>query len=385
MKISITKIIVIFLYLLAYVSAPSIFKAASWYFPEILAIFFVLFTALYSKIKLDIVSFYAISLIVISVPSLYLVYQLSDVGISSTLSGLIAIYMLLIANTYINDQHFRDMLMIPWVYIYSVVPIFTIFTFVLSYIGPELFVKVNFNDYFPGNNRVYSAFFSGLHISETFELFKLNRMVGIMTEPAKMSLIFAINAYLGLFGKSKFFSKKFGYLNLFAGLTTLSTTYLIAFIAIIIFKIIKKPILLSLFSLVIIMIFLQIIQNPDPGGASYNSYGNRVRRILDFYNILIDVKLGALIGVIWFYDRFFQYPSSLIYQIYNIGFIGLFIYLALLWKFLKPSLLLIAIILIYSLSLAWQSYLIGSLALIIIAADRYSTFENNQTGQIESA
>jgi len=379
----VSKLIVFMLYILGFTSSPSILRAFSWVLPEVTAIIFIVTTILYSRIILDRLSFTIIFLILLSLISVFAVHRLSSgEATNSALIGIISLYMLLISYPYIRNKLFRDTLLRYWSLIFTILSILTILTFFLSYIAPDIFIDVNFKEIFPGNNRLYKIFITGLYVPESMGEFTKNRMVGIMAEPSKMAIIFAINAYLGLLTKNNFFSKTFGWLNLLAGLTTFSTSYFVICVVVSIILLFKRSkvifFTLSIPLFLFLFIYVESILQADPSVVesalvTHTSYFNREDRLFDFFEIISEYKIGLFFGLVWFDNEIFYYPSAVIYYIYTTGIIGFFAYSYIIWSYVRGAFLLLVILFLFSLTLAWQSYLLANLALIVVFSDKYST------------
>jgi len=373
-RISVSKALVALLFLLALISSPSILRG----FVNEAMIFIaalLLLTLLAVKARIyaspPLLVTWAIAFFAMSVTSIY--YSSYMWQGMKPFAGVFGLLVLLLLSGWLAEESFSEHLTKWWRRFFWITSVSSIITWMASFIAPAWFVPFQYGELYAGNVRTYFVSPIGAYILQDYGSFALHRVVGILAEPGMMSMLFAINACLGLLHTNRFFSRWFGVVNLAAGFTTDSVAYYLALTVLIIYMVLAKHGYRLIAIIVICAVFLLV--NIDMGSITEmlgyfeerSSFHHREGGLKELFAIILANPEGLLFGYVW-YDLPETYPSTILQLVFQCGLIGTVAYLYYIATFLRKSPEILLVFLTYAMTTQWHVYFINILSLIMAGA-----------------
>ena len=271
----------------------------------------------------------------------------------------------LLINDIKNNKKFIKTIKDYYIFIFYILSITNILNF---------FYILNFNDFykvFNFNTNTQTAYIEtifgiGMYKNLTFIDFKVVKVFSFFNEPIWASIFFFLNAFYIKHKKSRF-----NILNFISGILTF--TYTFYFLVIIKYLILNRN-KFSISFFINIFIFISIFLY----FSEFTSLSDRVLRLNLFNEVYFNSSLTEYIfGMGWNYNFIGKSPSSgVLFLIYEIGFLGLFFYLVIIYKLLdNPEIFFILFLILILLPITRSPLFIITLSLCINDSNKYS-YEN---------
>ena len=374
------KILIILLVSLALTASPSILRGfVDETFIFAIATLLLLILGIIGRIPVSspLIASAGIAIPLVLVSSIYyshLIYQ----GMKPFAGVYILIVTLLISGL-LADRVFSDTVMEVWNKLFWIVSVSSILTWFLSYLTPSLFKVIEYGELYSGNVREYWVSLIGVYINQDYGSFELHRVVGFLAEPGMMSMLFAINACLGLLYKNTHFTRKWGLANLIAGFCTYSVAYYFAISIVGLYVVLAKRGLgsLRMFTLLILIVTSLIFMNSIVKEIQYlkyrSSFNKREKQVLSLVKQIERNPAGLFFGYVW-YNAKAQFPSTLLTLVFQSGLLGVVAFFWYISRFMTNLPEVLIVFLSYSMTLQYHTYFAVAFALIVVGALQQSLF-----------
>ena len=285
-----------------------------------------------------------------------------------------------------KDEEFVRSIIILWRYIFWIVPVFTVLSYILNLTYPEFNVSLHIESNLEGNYRSYILNPFGVLIKQGYNDYFINRQVGILAEPGMSSFVFLVNFLLGISGKSQYFTKNFAFVNLAASFTTHSFAFYVVFSLTVLYYIVSlsKRYLLAMViiaSLFIIKYYEDLMYVISLNFA--NSSGESRLGDLSFLNLLAQKKpLGIFYGFIWHPElrqlhASGQLPSAFAQLYYQFGVFFLVLYFMLIRDFVGKFKYVFIVFILYGFSLDFQTFWFLPILGIVVRQSYFTIINEN--------
>jgi hypothetical protein len=287
---------------------------------------------------------------------------------------ILCILVTLAAN--MNFAAFRLLTLKWWIAIFWVVSLSSIANWILAPLVPSIFIHFDFGQFYEGNARDYLISPFGAIILQDYGAFALYRVTGILAEPGMMSIFFFVNAILGMTERDRSFSWRFGLVNLIAAFATHSVAFYAALsVTLFCYGVKKTPWRYRLFILAIVcmlaLAFFDEVSDTVQDLMMRSSFDVR-ENDFDFLSAMVrNNPFLSLTGYAW-WGEYRQIPAAFPQLFYQVGLIGVFLYSAVLFYFLKSSKLAMIAVFVYGLSIDYQDFVIFPVLLFVVRAHAFS-------------